>query len=220
MKRRRNPRGEYWIESGGSAQFADGDIGDINHAAMVISYLCSEFLGYFNVEPDHHGEHCGTLNQYEDQIKTEIMDSTTFASDEDQEKFEETFDSDPAETMLAWLESQGIQKKYQESKDQWHDAFFMAYGSSTRSDPRDYALKHWGWVRVQGHNVQVQTLTTDSLKTIASGLGDILDQEGEYEDEGEEQLFNIEVMSTKKYYTDVPLSVIEGKDPGALRVYA
>jgi hypothetical protein len=76
----------------------------------------------------------------------------------------------------------------------------------------------------------VQKLDQDSLKTIARGLGDILDQEGESEGEevfnketGEyepqEQLFDIEVMSTGKFYQEVPLSVIEGGEPGALRVY-
>lgn len=230
MKRRRNPRGEYWIDNSGSAQFADGDVGDMNHAAMVIDYLCRDFLGHFNVKPSY--DKGGTLDQYEDEIKREIMDSTDFASDEDREKFEEAFDEDPAEAMLAWLESQGIQKKYQESKDQWHDAFFLAYGSRSNTDPRDYALKHWGWARVQGNNVQVQRLDRDTLRTIRRGLDNIMEQEGEEEDEHEvfnketgdyetvEKTVNIEVMSTKKYYTNVPLSVIKEGEPGALRVYA
>jgi hypothetical protein len=210
-------RGEYWIDNSGSAQFADGDIGDANHAVIVIAALAGEMLGHIGLNIDDHG----TLDQHIDDIRREIHDITTFASDKDEAAFAEAWDDDPANALYNWMKAAGIDKKYPD-KDQFDAAFFLAYGSGTRMDPRDYALKYWGWVRVQGMHVQVAVLNQDSMRTIARGLGDIMDQEGIREDKEEEEdepTFNIEVMNTREYYTDVPLSVIEECNPGALRVY-
>jgi len=84
-----------------------------------------------------------------------------------------------------------------------------------KTDPRAYAMKKWGWKRVQGNNVQTQTLTTDDLKDIANGLYDINDELSE----NDETTFNIEVVSTGAYYTSVPYRIISDENPGALRIY-
>jgi len=51
----------------------------------------------------------------------------------------------------------------------------VLYGSV---DAREYAMKHWGWKRVVNHDVETWNASPADLKTIGSGLGDIMSQEG------------------------------------------
>jgi hypothetical protein len=68
------------------------------------------------------------------------------------------------------------------------------------------------------NNIQTQTLSQNDLEAILRGLGEAypdIDEENP-----EEVLFNIEVMATGEYYTDVPLSVLDEKDLLAIHRYA
>jgi hypothetical protein len=81
-------------------------------------------------------------------------------------------------------------------------------------DPRDFALKYWGWKRIHGNSIQTQYLTSRDLDTIIRGLNDILQDE-----EDENELFDIEVNATHNLYIDVPLSILEEKNLMSLRNY-
>jgi len=69
-------------------------------------------------------------------------------------------------------------------------------------DPREFAMKNWGWKRVAGTNVQTYFLTNKDLSTIADGLWSC------YEDWTEEGNFTIEVLSNNKIFHNIPYDVI------------
>lgn len=93
----------------------------------------------------------------------------------------------------------------------------MIDGINGEGDIREYGMRRLGWVRVQGDNVQTWDLDKAKLNEIANGLWDAYAEEDEANMEGE--TFNIEVMSTGKYYTDVPWDVIAEQKMGELRQY-
>jgi hypothetical protein len=81
------------------------------------------------------------------------------------------------------------------------------------TDAREYAVKHWGWKRVLGNNVETLTLTNADLNTIANGLYDC------YGDIVEQSVFNIEVIANNSWFTSVPYPVISAGDVMGLREY-
>ena len=81
-------------------------------------------------------------------------------------------------------------------------------------DPREYAMKYMGWIRVQGRNVQIWTLSSKGLKIIANGLWDAVGG-----DEVELEEFNIETFQPSAAYRDIPFKIIEQGDPSALYEY-
>lgn len=82
-------------------------------------------------------------------------------------------------------------------------------------DPKGYAVKNYGWKKVNGNNVSTWTLTANDLSEIADGLSEAMESEGNEVDEE----FNIYVESNGIVFRWVPLSVIERKDVNALMEY-
>ena len=76
----------------------------------------------------------------------------------------------------------------------------------------DYAMKNWGWMAMRGTSLECWTL---DLPQISSFIDEVLNSEG-FEDGDEEPTFDIEVKSNGKYFTDVPLSVIDGRNVSEL----
>lgn len=72
-------------------------------------------------------------------------------------------------------------------------------------DPREYGLVHLGWKRVHGNNVQTQNLTSSDLEDIANGLWDAYESDLE---NNENITFNIEVMSSGKFFVRIPYKII------------
>jgi hypothetical protein len=199
-KYRNNPlRGEWWIQDG-SAIFADGDVGDMNHEGYARDFVVRQLLDFMDI--DVEDEYAGELRDHKKEI-------------------------------IAWLENEGVEWDaseiswddaamtylWQISKSNWAnqkhftDAWETAQGSN---DAREYGLKYLNWQRVHGNNIQTWKMDESTMRSISGGISDIMNQD---DDEGQEELFNIEVMSNRTFYEEVPLSVIESKDPGALRIY-
>ena len=88
----------------------------------------------------------------------------------------------------------------------------MLLESPGSTDPRDYAMRKWGWIRVRGSNVQTYGLTPESLRSMESGLWDA-------DEDAENQSFFIEDLQSKQVYYDVPFSVISTKNPTELYQY-
>jgi len=82
-----------------------------------------------------------------------------------------------------------------------------------REDPRNYAMKNWGWVRIQDKYVQAWIINPQILKNISNGL---------YEAFGNEvftQKYEVESFSNNKIYSSVPYDVIDSAKPSALRYF-
>ena len=179
---------------GGQAVFADGDIGDMNHEAMVQQQVMQELVEEVNAEIGSR-----INEEYPDFTKIEF---------EIEKYLDSEVDKNDTETPHPTREQ--IHKFILETIGFDKDKFELVLGNV---DAREYGLKNLGWVRVKQEYVQTWTLTPEQLRDIARGLGDA------YNEEADTETFNIEVSSTGKYYTEVPYSVIESGNPGALREY-
>ncbi len=174
--------GEYWLD-GGTATYADGDIGDMNHEGYVIDQAQRLVIDSFPEAPE--------------------FDSNSPDWDSFEAWLEETYGEDETELIAALKKA-----------DVSEDLFDVARGIG-HIDPRAYAAEHWGWVRVAGNDIQLDTLNKEKLKDLANGLSDA------YSDVEESdfisQSYNIETKTA--YYTDVPYPVLEEGDMKTLRDY-
>lgn len=191
-------RGEWWIYPGGSAQYADGDVGDSGHEGYVIEYVVHEIYEHFLGEPP---DPMGYLSQYEEELKDAVdMDEN------DLEVWERG--GGPTEVITKKLLEDGVYK----DKNQASDAVFIAWGSNSK-DARDYAMKYLGWKRMttSGYGTSIQSwfLRQSDLDDIKRGIFDAWNDNGENEEEDAEHSVEIELMSTNRYFSDIPLNVLE-----------
>lgn len=194
--------GEWWIDESGNATFADGDVGDMNHEAVVIHQIQAKYA--------------------EDFDRGEYIDWEGFIKHISGEKMQEAY-ADPA-VMQEVLGIMGLSTAEQMSTIDLHDLAYhlmLQNGMSEEEwqlangggDARLFAAKNWGWKRLDGTRVETWTLTPQDLKAIANGLWDA------YQDDAEAGTYSIFVASSQKWYTDIPYAVIADGKPLALREY-
>jgi hypothetical protein len=189
-------RGEYWFDDSGSAIYADGDIGDMNHEAYVIQQCAGEVASEFGADTDE--PHLETDSPLEEQIIENIIDDLDIEDEKEKDKAIFNIKNDPASAMIDYLITNN-----NFTKDDANDLVLTAYGSM--KDAREYAIKRWGWSRVHGDSIETKMLTRDSLKNIARGIHDALDQEGFHDSDEytEEQIdnheYDISTYSGKRY---------------------
>jgi hypothetical protein len=156
--------GEYWFDDSGSTMYADGDVSDMNHEAYVIQACQGELLGHFNMSADEYGD----MESYEEPILDHIVDDMDIEDDDLREETLENLKHDPASAIIEYLKKHG-------EKDP-DDLVMNAYGSSR--DAREYAIKNWGWSRVAGDSIETKELTRETLRVIAHGINNALEEEG------------------------------------------
>jgi hypothetical protein len=200
---------EYWIIDG-EAVLADVDINDMSHEAYVIQHLASIFLNYFDIDTDYPE----TLDKFEQEILNYFID-TGIIEDENQK---EEYNNDPANFILNYLLKNHL-RDFNNDEKQLTDAFFLAYGSSGMMDARNYGMKYLGWIRIAGNNIQLWKISNESLNNISRGLNSVFEQESKEDSEIQESTYNIEFMKTKKYFVDVPITVIDSGDITQLLAY-
>jgi hypothetical protein len=186
--------GEWWIMDG-QAVFADADVVEMNHEAYVIDFIKRKYA----------------YNEFD---KGEWIDWDGFKKALAMEAFEEEYGKRPTEQYYDKYKDkmEDLYLKKLKEMGMTDEEYALAEGIG---DAREYGLKNLGWKRVKQNNVQSQTLTVDDLKDIANGLYDInndLDENSDVE-------FNIEVVSTGAFYTNVPYKLISYGAPSQLREY-
>ena len=82
-----------------------------------------------------------------------------------------------------------------------------------KMDPREYAMRHWGWARVQGNNIEVWNLGGGIINTIANGLFEI------YDELVKNETFNLYLHSTGKWYNNLPWEFFDSGKINKLRDY-
>jgi len=194
-------RGEFWITDSGTALGADGDVGDYNHEGHAIEVAQSQIM---EGSEDWEGwkretalEILAEQKQELEERKYEIEEQELDTTDIDKliyENWERSKDPEyhAYELINANREKLGISE----------EDFDIAEG---QGDARAYAMRNWGWKRLEGNHIETWTLTPNDLKIISDGLWDA------YQEEGEKQKFTIYVYGTKKWYTDIPVGVIDAK---------
>ena len=205
--------GEWWIQ-GGTAYYADGDVGDMNHEAYVIEQARSNLADDYDPEMYENGWDQWKFSQVAEIVNSKIeelqmqMDSTEDpnqhkALDRQMDEYRHML-QDPSyyadDLILAHSQELGIDP----------DEYMVA---NEQGDARLFGMKNYGWKRVEGHHVETWTLTRNDLESIANGLWDA------YQEEAERQEFNIEVRTPSKFYYNVPYDVIADASPSSMREY-
>lgn len=207
-------QGEWWFQDG-QAVFADGDVGDINHEGMVLDSLRRQILDDLGVDTGKY-DFSPELSDLKDDIFQNIGDDLT------PEELALWQEDEINEVIISYLTRQGNKNI--------KDIIYYIRGHDVNGktlDIRNYALVHWGWQRVKRNVIQTQTLSSKDLSNIVSGLNDAYNDKLEETDPTNitdenplgEHTFNIEVMSTRSWYQDIPWSVLEKKNSMALNPY-
>jgi hypothetical protein len=187
--------GEWWIIDG-TPVFADVDVNDMSHEAIVIQRISSEILDVLGIQLEM--EEVGPLSEtyYQEKIKETIFqEDISELSEQEQKEWLKNFDAE--EEIKKYI------KKHDIEIEDLEDKLNVAFGWV---DARDYGVKKLGWKRIKGNNIQTWTLTESDLDDIASAYYEIANEEVENE------TFNIEVSSSGKFYKNVPWSVIDSKN--------
>lgn len=179
--------GEYWITDDGSVMFADGDIGDYNHEAHVIQTLQAQFA------PDEFN--LGEYVDWEAFQKALVAEAQTELQPGQQLE-------DPADIIYNKLKERGMND----------EQINIANG---HGDARLFAMKNWGWKRMQGTNIETNTLAPQDISAIQSGVGEVLESEGI--DEGQEPTFSIFVMANGLWFRGIPYSSLMEGDIATFR---
>ena len=157
--------GEYWFDDSGTTMYADGDVGDMNHEAYVIQRCNSEILDHFHL---NNGGDYDTVETHQDTILDMIVEDSDIEDEDEKWEKRQELENDPADAIINYLTQKGV-------KDV-SDTVFIAYGSSR--DAREYAIKNWGWSRVAGDSIETKELTRETLRVIAHGINNALEEEG------------------------------------------
>lgn len=207
----RYPDGEYWIHDG-TVTYCDGDIGRDNHEAVVIDHVQRDIIERVGDIRRTYGGWFGDDSEGVD------WDGWKGAKEREllAEKYGEDADrhEDEGESLLvAAAHAAGV------TDEAWETA-------EMQNDARDYGMEHLKWKAVRGTNVDTWTLTPDDMGDIASGLDEILNGEGGYDEEdgdeydedegtaaGEEIEWTIEVHSTHRTY-EMTISQLEEGSKG------
>lgn len=184
-----NLYGEWWIEDGGSVEFADGDVGDQNHESIAFQAA----LGvYFD---DFHDTESDIERNVEDILS--IIRQDLIASADLADEFDKHVDEiDPDEAGEFFKEAaRNIESG---TLSELEAAILLGIGADSKAvkwflesrmaDAREYMITKHNWIRVQGHNFQMGEFDEDAKHRIA----DFLQEEGQYEPEdvvpGEEHI--------------------------------
>jgi len=204
--------GEYWIGEDGNSIYADGDVGDYNHAMIAEQEILNR-LGYDSYDDDY----VASLDDAESRFSRSLDKAKSWSPDDGSDLgeyfemlMEEHGEDDwkeyaELEDYLFWKANQDTTDE-QELTNRRHK--FNQTWAGTK-DPSLHAIQHFGWHRVKpsgnipGISVETWELTPNTAATIASGLYDA------YDEMAEAQRYNIDVRSTGDYLTNVPFSEIE-----------
>jgi hypothetical protein len=188
--------GEYWITEDGGTLYADGDIGDMNHEGYVIDHMQRMIADRLDVQVDDYVDW--------DEVKKSAAEGIY------EEKRQEA-------------EEQGNQKEVEELDFAWEDEDYDSFLHEALSrakisdeefqiangqgDPREYAMEHWGWKRVDDHNIETWTLNQNDIYAISQGMSEIANHIQD-EEEAEQLELYIYVYSNKKSY-DLTLAELD-----------
>ena len=185
--------GEYWIDDG-NVQYADGDIGDYNHEALAVQHVCHQFIDQ--------------LRDLAEELGVELDRNSNGHYDDE---------NPDTESVIREIKSHLEQTKMEGDPDQYiqshikanNDAYPILNGGG---DAKDYVMIHDDWIAVRGHDAELYGWDNNKRSSLASGIGDILDQEGHHEELDPEQIsFYIHDHKTGKAF-DATLAEIEATE--------
>ena len=189
-------RGEWWFRDG-YAYFADGDIGDLNHAAMAIEWAQDEISSDF----------WSILEKYKSKLEEigiwEKVGHVDFEFGGFKKAIDVIMDADYGSRH------EGIYEDIVNEITAKHGADCTKAALKEDDDAAiSWCLKQ-GWVRCHGNYLEVWHLTSSVMDTILEGIhsayGDSALLKGSTE-------FSIELRSNKAFFPGIPLDVMEEKN--------
>lgn len=199
-------RGEYWINESGNVMEASGD-GDFDHAGYVIDYA----QNHLSEGEDYEG--------WKISKTLELLQEKKEALEEQKDEIE-AVEQDTTQIDAA------INENWEQSRDpeyHYYDVLFECLPQEEKEllnvaegnrDAREFAIKNWGWKRLEGRHIETWTLTARDLEVIANGLYDAY---GDYDENSlESETFNINVYSTNMWYQNVSWQDIDKKNIRAI----
>lgn len=194
--------GEWWFIDG-TAVYADGDIGDMNHTGYVLAYLYSEFVEALRSCCVPWLEELGEQmdEEFSDSItiRCEILDHVDAKCKRNGGDLPPDVEDDPWPFVAKAIE--------------WDRDKLDALLDVGNADQRLWAVKNQGWVRCAGNNIEAWTLNDSTIKRIASAIYDACVEISP------NAKFTIEERSTDTVYDDVPLYVLDEGKRSKLRDY-
>jgi hypothetical protein len=158
-------RGEYWISRDGDVEFADGDIGDLNHEGIVIRTVMSKIADMVAMDTD-------------DDFDWDMLVHFVF---------KDLFDDDDSVPNIKVggkypepIMRRIMAKLLQASRAAFgnpraaRDAIQIAQG---RGDAREFAMEHFGDKWCRGNDIASWTLTREDVGAIIAGVGNIVYEE-------------------------------------------
>ena len=181
-------RGEYWIIQG-SAEYADGDNGDKNHEMIAIEHICSEnldklyhytkSLGLQSLGPSAAKVHYNSL--VDDPVEGVAKLLAAIRSN-----IQNSSQPNPIQRWEDVIKQSGIDR----------EAFLVM---TDGGDARLYMMKRDGWIAVRNNNIELYGLDQNKLKSLSSGLDEVIDQEIGEEDVSDEDIeFNLYDVKNNK----------------------
>jgi hypothetical protein len=143
-------RGEYWISKDGSIEFADGDIGDMNHEGLVIQRVL--------------GEIGNALHMYNDDPSWEMI------VDYVEKEYNSEGESELSEEEIEKLIEEEISSMFANPKA----AIEVA---RLGGDAREFAMEYYGDKWCRGNNVTSWNLAPEDIAAISEGVSEIVYQE-------------------------------------------
>jgi hypothetical protein len=196
--------GEWWIDTEGTAHYADGDIGDINHENFVVVHCMHEVLDLFeNSDNELLGVLARYLKRFIEDDGVDIIAVNEFIINwSDMLHREGKITDDQVNDIYSYLrELSGLDE----------ELFDVCFDRD--KDCRAYGIKRLGWVRVARNNVECYEANPGMLRTIAKGLWDAMDMEVD------QQRYMLEELANGKWYLEVPYAVFENASMSGLRQY-
>jgi len=199
LKKEAALNGEWWIIDG-YAQFADGDIGDLNHEGAAIQSARGSILGDLGSIEDADFI---DWDAFREKTCHEFIEKSSQYDD-----LTEEYENNPVEFFWQYIcKPNGVERP----------VFEMA---EDMCDIRAVAMQHWGHKRMVGTVIETYTLTPQDLDSITAGIWNAYDDSLDgAENTGREITFTIEVDATRSLYEDVPVSVLEKNNVASLAPY-
>jgi hypothetical protein len=193
--------GEWWFIDG-QAHFADMDIGENSHESMAKEWAEHEIEDSF----------FAILNRMADQLHEIGLNEKGVVEIDGRIPWMET----RPHLILKNIENgdtknHGLAQKVYDELVKINGAETVDVGLHMHgSYPVLWGLKK-GWVRCKGNWLEMWAINSKTLDCAVRGIWDA------YQDTVEDNtLFNIEQASNRKHFEDVPLNILEEKNPSAL----
>ena len=196
--------GEYWIDDDGNAQYADGDVGDVNHEQLAEQKIIGS-LGFdpYDLDDDSHQVYDSyTVSRLLDSLYDDPILEDYYKYLIDNGLTKEDYD---LESYLRYLRHRNRPQENHEEYNKQTESLIAGL-----KDPRNHAIFNFGWIRVvkRGSTVdlELEKLNQKTLNNISSAIGEIT----AYEENPDMLKFNIEVFSPRHIsLNDITLKDIE-----------